>query len=315
MLYAVPVLFGITVIAFSILSLAPGDPAAARIAPEQRASLTTEQLEAVRRQLGLDGPVHVRYLRWLNGILHGDFGFSIKTGRPVVEELLPRITPTLTLMVTSIVLSFVIGIPFGVLSAVRQYGHLDYVLSTISMIMVSTPTFVLGLLLIYSLGVSLRLLPTGEMLTAGQPFSMLDLVRHLIMPATILAFANAAPLMRYTRAGMIEVLHSDYIVAARAKGVREAAVVIKHGLRNALLPVVTFLGLLIPQLVAGAIITEQVFSWPGMGRLAVRAASDRDPSLMMGIVLLVACTVLVSSILTDVVYIYVDPKISLPVNG
>ncbi len=311
MLYAIPVLFGITLIAFSILSLAPGDPAAARIAPEQRASLTKEQLEAVRRQLGLDGPAYIRYLRWLNGILHGDLGFSIKTGRPVAEEILPRITPTLTLMGASIVLSVVIGIPFGVLSAVRQYGHLDYTISTLSIIMVSTPTFVLGLLLIYTLGVSLRILPTGEMATAGQPFSIPDLVAHLIMPATILGFAHAAPLMRYTRAGMIEVLHSDYIVTARAKGVRNAAIVIQHGLRNALLPVITFLGLLIPELVAGAIITEQVFSWPGMGRLAVRAANDRDPSLMMGIVLLVASAVLAASILTDIVYIYVDPKITL----
>lgn len=315
MLYALPVLFGITIIAFSILSLAPGDPAAARIAPEQRASLTREQLEAVRRELGLDGPVHVRYFRWLKGILHGDFGFSIRSGRPVIEEMYPRIQPTLTLMGTSILLAVIIGIPFGILSAVRQYGHLDYLISTLTILMVSTPTFVLGLLLIYSLGVSLRLLPTGEMASAGQLFSFSDLVLHLIMPATILGFANAAPLMRYTRAGMIEVLNSDYIVTARAKGVRNTAVVVQHGLRNALLPIVTFLGLIVPELVAGAIITEQVFSWPGMGRLAVRAASDRDPSLMMGIVLLVAAAVLAANILTDIVYMYVDPKITLQTNS
>lgn len=310
-LIAIPVLLGITIIAFAILSLAPGDPVAARIAPERRASMTVEQLAAVRRELGLDGPVYERYVRWLGGVASGDFGFSIKTGRSVEEEILPRVGPTLLLMGSSILFALLVGIPFGVLSAVRQYGRLDYFLSTFTMVMISTPTFVLGLILIYLIGVSFRLLPTGEMLTAGKPFSIGDLAAHLVMPVLILGFANAAPLMRYTRASMLEVLNSEYVTTARAKGLRSRIVLLRHALRSALLPVVTVIGLLIPELVAGAIITEQVFSWPGMGRLAVRAANDRDPSLMMGIVLIVAITVLVANILTDIAYTFVDPRVRL----
>lgn len=310
-LIAVPVLIGITIIAFAILSLAPGDPIAALIAPEQRAAMTREQLASMRRELGLDGPVHERYVRWLGGVLAGDFGYSIKSGRSIVDELAPRIGPTLLLMGGSIVFAIIVGIPLGVLSAVRQYGRIDYVITTFTMIMISTPTFLLGLVLIYTLGVSLKILPTGEMQTAGKPLSLDDLIAHMVMPVAILGFANAAPLMRYTRAGMLEVLNSDYVTTALAKGLRERVVLIRHAFRNALLPLVTVIGLLIPELVAGAIITEQVFSWPGMGRLAVRAANDRDPSLMMGIVLLVAVTVLIANILTDIAYSYVDPRVRL----
>jgi peptide/nickel transport system permease protein len=153
------------------------------------------------------------------------------------------------------------------------------------------------------------------MLTAGKPFALGDLIAHLVMPVLILGFANAAPLMRYTRASMLEVLNSEYVTTARSKGLRSRIVLVRHALRSALLPVVTVIGLLIPELVAGAIVTEQVFSWPGMGRLAVRAANDRDPSLMMGIVLIVAVTVLVANILTDVAYTYVDPRVRLGKRG
>ncbi len=315
LLVAIPVLIGITIISFAILALAPGDPVAARIAPERRASMTREQLDAVRREMGLDGPVYIRYGRWITGVAQGDFGYSIKSGRSVAEEIAPRVGPTLLLMGSSILFALLIGIPFGVLSAVRQYGRLDYFVTTFTMVMISTPTFLTGLILIYVIGVSLRLLPTGEMLTAGKPFALGDLVAHLVMPVLILGFANAAPLMRYTRASMLEVLNSEYVTTARSKGLRSRIVLVRHALRSALLPVVTVIGLLIPELVAGAIVTEQVFSWPGMGRLAVRAANDRDPSLMMGIVLIVAVTVLVANILTDVAYTYVDPRVRLGKRG
>ncbi len=179
------------------------------------------------------------------------------------------------------------------------------------MIIISTPTFVLGLILIYVAGVSFHLLPIGGMTTLGKPFNPLDLSGHMVMPVLILGFASAAPLMRYTRASMLEVLGSEYVTTARSKGLVSRTVLIRHGLRNALIPIITIVGLLLPDLVAGAIITEQVFSWPGMGLLAVRAASQRDPSLMMGIVLLVAVVVLIMNIVTDVAYTYVDPRIRL----
>ena len=324
-LIAIPVLFGITIIAFGVLSTAP-DQLGALIDPERRASMTREELEAVRRDLGLDGPPYVRYARWLGlqpfiasvtgekpveGLLQGNLGYTLSSRRAVAEELAPRLGPTLLLMGASILLAVLIGIPVGLISAVKQYGKLDYFLTSATMVLISTPTFVLGLILIYVLGVSLRLLPIGGMQTLGKPFSFGDLFGHMVMPVLILGFASAAPLMRYTRASMLEVLNSEFVTTARAKGMRGRVVLVRHALRNALIPIITVIGLLLPELVGGAIITEQVFSWPGMGLLAVRAASQRDPSLLMGIVLLVAVTVLTANIITDVVYTYADPRIRL----
>ena len=339
-LIGIPVLIGITIVGFVILAVAPGDPVSGLVDPERLATMTPAQLEQLRRELGLEGPMTVRYCRWLgacsprgrgigillsdrglpnlfpallgggsNGILHGDFGYSIKSGRPIVEEVVPRIEPTLLLMGTSLLLAVGVGISFGVVTAVRQYGKLDYFLTTVTLMMISTPTFVLGLILLYVFGVSLRLLPVGGMFTLGREFDLGDRIGHLAMPAMILGLANAAPIMRYVRTAMLEVLNSDYIRTARAKGLVGRAVLLRHGLRNALLPVITVVALLLPDLVAGAIITEQVFSWPGMGLLAVRAAQDRDPSLMMAIVLMVGAAVLSSNLLADVAYGIADPRV------
>jgi peptide/nickel transport system permease protein len=324
-LIAIPVLFGITIIAFAVLSTAP-DPLATLINPEVRVNMTAQQLETIRKDLGLDGPPWVRYVRWIglqplistvtgekavSGVLQGNFVYTLSTRRLVVDEIAPRIGPTLLLMGFALLIALLVGIPFGLLSAVRQYGRLDYAVTSVTMLLISTPTFVLGLILIYVLGVSLRLLPIGGMQTLGKPFNIADLVGHMIMPALILGFANAAPLMRYTRASMLEVLSSEYVTTARAKGLRSWIILLRHGLRNALIPIVTVIGLLLPELVGGAIVTEQVFSWPGMGLLAVRAASQRDPALMMGIVLIVAIAVLLANIVTDVAYTYVDPRVRL----
>jgi peptide/nickel transport system permease protein len=324
-LIAIPVLFGITIIAFAVLSTAP-DPLATLINPEVRVNMTAQQLETIKKDLGLDGPPWVRYARCIglqplistvtgakavSGVLQGNFGYTLSTRRLVVDEIAPRIGPTLLLMGFALLIALLVGIPFGLLSAVRQYGRLDYAVTSVTMLLISTPTFVLGLILIYVLGVSLRLLPIGGMQTLGKPFNIADLVGHMIMPALILGFANAAPLMRYTRASMLEVLSSEYVTTANAKGLRSWVVLLRHGLRNALIPIVTVVGLLLPELVGGAIVTEQVFSWPGMGLLAVRAASQRDPALMMGIVLIVATAVLLANIVTDVAYTYVDPRVRL----
>jgi peptide/nickel transport system permease protein len=312
-LISIPVLFGITIIAFVILSQS-GDPLGAMISPEARASMSAAQLKQLAHDMGLDAPVYERYLRWLGAILRGDLGYSTK-GRLVVEEIGPRIPPTLLLMGASITVAVLVGIPFGIISAVRQYGRIDYLVTTFTMIMISTPTFLLGLILIYTLGVFLRLLPAGEMQTPGKPFSLQDLVAHMIMPVMVLGFASAAPIMRYTRAAMLEVIHSEYVTTARSKGLGSRNVLIRHGLRNALIPIITVVGLLLPDLVAGAIVTEQVFSWPGMGLLTVRAATSRDPSLMMGIVLIIATTVLVVNIVTDIAYTYADPRVRLARSG
>jgi peptide/nickel transport system permease protein len=310
-LIAIPVLLGITMISFLALSLAPGDPLTARMDPSLLAQLQRNPaaLEERRHALGLDQPVPVRYLIWLEGAVTGDLGYSIQSHRAVADELGKRIPVTLALMGTAIGLALLIGIPFGIASALRQYSRMDYVLTTFTMAMSATPSFVLGLAFIYIFAVGLRLLPGGGLQTLGKPSDALDFIRHLILPAAVLGLGGAAPLLRYTRAAMLEVLNSEYVVTARSKGLPPSTVILRHAFRNSLIPIITVIGLLLPDLVAGAVITEQIFAWPGMGQLAVQAASNRDSALMMGVVLVVGPAVVVINILVDILYARVDPRV------
>ena len=308
-----PVLLGITIVSFIALSLAPGDPLTARMDPSVLAQVqrNPQLLEERRKELGLDQPVPVRYLLWLRGAVQGDLGYSIQSHRPIAEEISKRIPPTLALMSVAILIAVLVGIPLGILSALRPYSKADYGMTTVTMALSSVPTFVLGLGAIYIFAVWLDLLPSGGMQTLGRPNSVLDFASHLILPAMVLGLAGAAPLLRYTRASMLEALNGEYVVAAKAKGLKSNTVVIRHAFRNSLIPIITVLGLLLPELVAGAVITEQIFAWPGMGQLAVRAASDRDPALMMGVVLIIGTAVLVTNILVDITYARADPRIHL----
>lgn len=310
-LIAIPVLLGITLLAFIVVNLTPGDPLTARMDPEvlARVRANPEQLEAMRRQLGLDQPVPVQYLHWLAGVLQGDLGYSVSTGRAIVDEIGPRIFPSLTLMLLAALIALAFGLPAGILSAVHQYGKADYLLSALTVFLVSTPTFVLGLVAIYVFGVSLDWLPVGELVTTGKENDLLDRLSHYVLPALILGLVNAALLMRYTRASMLEALGADYITTAESKGLTHRIVVIRHGLRNALIPVITVLAFLMPELIAGAVVTETVFNWPGLGQLSVKAAKAGDPSLMMGIVLIVGTAVLIASIVADLAYSIADPRI------
>ena len=251
----------------------------------------------------------IQYVRWLADVARGDLGYSIVTRQPVVEELAARLGPTVLLMGVALAIGLALGIPFGLISAVRQYSAIDYILTAITMLLISSPVFVTGLVAIYLFAVSWQVLPVGGMATLGAPFDLVDRAAHVVMPATILGVAIAAPLMRYTRASMLEVMGSEYMTTARSKGLISRVVLIRHALRNALIPVITLLGLLLPELVAGAVITEQLFAWPGMGSLAVQAASNRDPALMMGVMMVVATGVLFSSLLADVTYAVVDPRV------
>jgi peptide/nickel transport system permease protein len=212
-------------------------------------------------------------------------------------------------MGTATSIALLVGIPFGVLSALRQYSRFDYAVTSATMLMASTPTFVLGLAGVYIFAVWLHLVPTSGIQTLGKPANIPDFVLHLALPAMVLGLSSAAPLMRYTRASMLDVLNSEYVTTARAKGLVPRTVVIRHAFRNSLIPIITVIGLLLPEPVGGAVITEQIFAWPGMGQMAVRAASDRDTALMMGIVLVVGLAVLLTNILVDVLYATVDPRI------
>ncbi len=312
-LIAFPVLLGITIVSFVALSLAPGDPLTARMDPTVLAQLqrNPQLMEERRHELGLDQPVPVRYVIWLASAVQGDLGYSIQSHRPISEEIAKRIPPTLALMIVAILIAIIVGIPLGILSALRPYSKADYGMTTLTLGLSSVPTFVLGLGAIYIFAVWLDLLPSGGMQTLGKPSSIVDFGTHLLLPALVLGLASAAPLLRYTRASMLEALNGEYVVAAKAKGLTPNTVVVRHAFRNSLIPIITVIGLLLPELVAGAVITEQIFAWPGMGQLAVRAASDRDPALMMGVVLLIGTAVLVTNIVVDVTYARADPRVHL----
>jgi peptide/nickel transport system permease protein len=311
LLIAVPILLGISLLGFTALALSGGDPVTRQIAPETRLHMTPEQIEAVRQEMGLDGPIYVRYVRWLVGVLQGDLGYSISTGRPVLEEIGARVGPTVTLIGASLLVSLLIGIPLGVLAAYHHHRALDSVLSGLSLLTISLPTFVLGLLFIDFFGITLGILPVSGMATIGADFDPADRLAHLVLPALILGLSYAAPLMRYTRSSMLDVLGQDYMVTAQAKGLGRLLVMRRHGLRNAILPLITLFGLMLPDLIGGAVITEQIFNWPGMGRLAVTASSQRDPSLMMGVMMLVAVGVVLSTLVADISYSVADPRVRL----
>ena len=306
---ALVVVAGLSVIGFAILALAPGDPVLVRISPEVAVTITPEQLEVRRRELGLDGPITERYIRWLAAVIRGDFGYSIASGRPVAEELLARLGPTALLMGTAISIAVGIGVPLGVLAAVRQYKWIDYLISSGAMLAAAAPSFLMSIAAIYIFSVTLRLLPAGNLYTLGRETDIVDRVRHLILPAAVLGLAQVAPLIRYTRASYLGVKHSPYMMTAKAKGLPPRITLFRHGLRNALIPIITVVALQLPELVAGTVIVEQIFAWPGMGQLAVSAANNRDPALMMSVVLIAGLAVVISSLLADVAYAASDPRV------
>jgi peptide/nickel transport system permease protein len=211
-------------------------------------------------------------------------------------------------MSVALTMAILIGIPIGVITAVRQYSKLDYALNSAAIFLASTPVFVLGLIAIYFFAVNLHILPTGQMHTVGRD-DPADLAVHLILPATVLAIVNAAPLVRYTRASMLDVLSSDYITTAKSKGLGPRLVTIRHALRNGLIPIITLVALLIPEAVAGAVITEQIFAWNGMGQMVVKAANARDPSLMMAVILITGIAVLIANLIADIGYAFADPRV------
>lgn len=310
-LFAIPTMLGITILAFTALALAPGDPITSLIDPELLSRLSQDQLDALRTELGLDQPIPVRYAVWLSNIVQGDLGFSVVNNRPVIDDISARLGPTLLLMGSAALVGIPLGIILGVIAGIRQYSATDYGVTAFSISFIAIPGFVVGLVLIYTFGATLNVLPTSGMFTRGQDPSIDDLIRHMIMPVALLSVAIAAQVTRYTRASILEVMGSDYIVTARSKGLRDRQVLWHHGFRNALIPIITIIGLILPELVAGAVIVESLFGWPGMGQLVVKAASGRDPALMMGVILFIAVAVLLANIITDIAYAFADPRVRL----
>lgn len=305
-LIAIPVLIGITIIDYALMCLA-GSPLEMMQGPR----VSEAAVEAKRIALGLDQPVYIQYFVWLQQILQGNFGYSISSYQSVSSMILERLGPTLLLMGASLLLSLLIAVPAGIYSAVHQYSKGDYAVVTISFLGSSIPGFFLALLLLFLFTVKLGWLPSGGMFTLGTQGSIGDLVKHMIMPVVVLAFSMTGNHIRYIRSSMLEILQQDYLRTARAKGIGNFKVIYKHALRNALLPIITVVGMQIPLLFGGAVIVEQIFSWPGLGLMTMSAIIARDYPVIMGVCLWSAVLVVFSNLITDVLYAVADPTIVL----
>jgi peptide/nickel transport system permease protein len=316
LLGAIPLLLGILTIIFFVVHLAPGDPTARFFNP----NVSPEVIEQMRRNLGLDQPLHVQYGRWMWSFLRGDFGYSFGQMRPIGDILPEVLWNTIQLTLVSLVVIFVVGMLIGIIQAVRQYSIADNVLTFVALFFYSMPSFwfALMLILIFSLragqeGWLLQFPASGmtsidyEYMTGWEKF--VDRFRHLLMPAIALGIGSAAGVARYMRNSMLEVIHQDFIRTARAKGLSERAVVFKHALRNALIPIITLLGLYIPFLLSGAVLVETIFAWPGMGRAIVEAILSRDYPMVMATSFVIAALVVAGNLLSDMLYAVVDPRI------
>ena len=300
----VPVAFLVTVIIFVLVRMAPGDPVLT-YAGEER---DPEQLAEIRRSLGLDEPLPIQYFYWLGRAAQGDFGRSIRTRQPVAEAIWERLGATLQLGLTAVLLSSSISLVVGTISALKRNSWVDIVATGVTLGGVSLPNFFLGLVLILIFGLALRMFPPGGYV----PFSQdpLGNLQRLVLPAVTLATASLAVNMRQVRSSLLDVLSQDYIRTARAKGLRQHAVIVGHALKNALIPVVTLVGLQVGAIVEGALITETIFFWPGVGRLAVDSIGGRDYPVVQAIVLLSALSFMVTTLLVDILYGWLDPRIS-----
>jgi len=294
------VVIGVTLFTFSLMHLAPGDPAeliaAARYGME---NLTEEDIERIRVAEGLESPVFIQYLRWLGHTVRGDFGRSLVTGDTVEDEILLKIPATFQLALVALFVSLLIAIPAGIISAVKQYSPLDYLTMTGALLGVSMPNFWLGLLFILLFSVTLGWFPVYGY--GG--------LRHMILPALTLGTGMAAITARLTRSSMLDVLRQDYIIAARSKGLAEKNIIRTHALKNSFIPVVTIVGLQIGSLLEGTVIVESIFAWPGIGKLLVDSIFARDFSMIQGCVLLFAVLFVIVNLLVDISYIYLDPRI------
>ncbi len=302
---AIPVLFGITVLNFFIMKLAPGSP----LDMLRNPNVSEMALELRAESLGLNAPVHEQYFAWLEQILKGNWGYSMITYQPVGEAILSHIGPTVLLMGVSLAVGLLIAIPLGVLSATRQYSVLDYVSTTGSFLGISIPSFFLSMGLIFIFSVKLKLFPSSGMVTMGNEGGWTDVAKHMVLPVIVLGTNVAGRNIRYVRSSMLEILGQDYLKMARAKGVNRFRVISKHAMRNALIPIVTVLGMEIPLLFGGAVIIEQIFSWPGLGLMTMNSILSRDYPMIMGLNMLAAVIVLGANLLTDIAYYFVNPTI------
>ena len=306
LLYAIPVFLGITFLIYTLINLAPGGPLSVLAASGE---MSLSDLEALKISMGLDKPIVIRYFIWLGDLLHGDFGISYRTSQEVSLMISQRIMPSLMLTGTGILAAMLVGVPLGIISAYKPNSVWDHISTFISFIGASVPNFFLSLLLIYVLAVKLKWFPTSGMQSSGMSGNLLDLLHHLALPAFVCGIQPIGNYIKQTRSSVLEVLNEEYIKTARSKGLTNVVIVLKHAFRNALIPIVTTISLSIPFLIGGAVVTEQIFAWPGIGSLMITAITSRDYPVIMGVAVLICGVVLVANLILDLIYAALDPRI------
>lgn len=315
LLLSVPLVLGIITATFFMSRLAPGDPMDMYLEPRRQSQMDPQVIELLREKYGLDKPVHVQYVTWVKNLAKGDLGESFRFRRPVKDLLVEALPYTLQLTFLAIVLDALAGISLGIVSAVKQYTKLDKAVTVGSLVVYAIPSFWLALMLIMVFSVNLGWFPTSQ--TRSMNYDdltvmgrILDRLWHLVLPVFIMGIGGAAGTARYMRSRLLEVLNEDYIMAARARGFRERTVIVKHALRNAMIPIVTIYGMSLPFLLGGAAIIETIFAWPGMGRLTVNAVGGRDYPIIMATVTIAAILTVLGNLLADITYAAVDPRVS-----
>jgi peptide/nickel transport system permease protein len=309
-LQAIPILLGASTLIFILMHAAPGDPTSMYLRPD----IDPAVVEQMRKNLGLDQPVHVQYVRWLSSFAQGDFGYSFSQKRPILDIIKDTLPNTLLLSGIALVIIFAIGVVIGTIQAVRQYSWVDNVATVIAFFFYSMPSFWFGLMLILLLAYKFQWLPASQMTSVNYEFlaggeQWVDRLKHLIMPGIALGIGGAASVARYMRSGMLEQIRQDYVRTARAKGLSERVVIFKHAMRNALIPIITLLGLYLPFLVGGAVLIETIFAWPGIGRLIVTAIFQRDYPVVLATAFVSSIMVVLGSLLADILYSVVDPRV------
>ena len=303
-LQSIPMLFFISIVCFALIKLAPGDPLQAFITPK----MSLEDIERIRHNMGLDRPGYVQYLMWLKNVFMGDFGYSLINHRPVLTQVIERLPATAGLMGASILLSVLLAIPLGLLAGANRNKWIDSILNMFSYVGISIPAFWFAMLLIYFFAIKLHLLPSMGIRTIGVT-STWDVIKHGILPCLVLSFGQLSVYMRYIRSNTIGQLKEDYVQIQYAYGSTRWQILFRHVLKNVLLPIITLLGMSLPDLIAGAIITETVFSWPGIGSLSIKSAFGFDYPIIMAITMFTSVLLIIGNLLADILYSVVDPRI------
>jgi peptide/nickel transport system permease protein len=308
LLQAVPLLIGVSIIGFAMMHLAPGGPLAIYTL---NPTITAQDIERIKHVFGLDQPLYIQYLKWAAGMFTGNWGNTFFGGRPVLDVIMERVPATLLLMGSSMSLAMIIGMLIGILGAVKRYSVFDYLATTGAMVTLSFPTFWFGLMMIFVFALQLGWLPSGGMFTLGEDEDLLDLLQHLILPTVVLALVLVAQWSRYTRSSFLEVIHQDYIRTARSKGISGSRILFRHAFPNAVAPLIALAGIQLPWLFSGALVTETIFGWPGMGRLFVDSLTMKEYPVLMGMIMFTAMAVIIGNLLADVLNAIIDPRIRL----